>query len=274
MSEQPDLSVWIGRKDADRVDHITPRLQDSFAATFDPHLADATLGLHWCLSPPLAKTAELGADGHPQKGSFLPPVPLPRRMWASGDIQFHMPLHVGDEVTKQSQIKDIFWKSGNSGTLCFVTVTHRYDTSRGLAVQEDQNIVYRAEPTGPAEPTKLSHPMPHFDRVEDVAITPTLLFRYSALTFNGHRIHYDVPYAKDTEFYDDLVIHGPLQATLVMNLAAKSRSTPLTRFTYRGQAPASGAQTLALGLSHTDDGAQLAVISEGGITTMTAMAQW
>ena len=132
MTDTPDYSAWIGRSETAAADLITPRLINSFAATLAPHLApDAVApGLHWCLSPPLAPASGLGDDGHPLKGGFLPPIPLPRRMWAGGEVHTLAALQPGDSVTKRSTIRDIAWKTGRSGALCFVTVEHVFYPTR------------------------------------------------------------------------------------------------------------------------------------------------
>ena len=280
MTDTPDYSAWIGRSETAAADLITPRLINSFAATFSPHLAPQAVapGLHWCLSPPLAPASGLGADGHPMKGGFLPPIPLPRRMWAGGEVHTLAVLQPGDSVTKRSTIRDIAWKTGRSGALCFVTVEHVFSSQRGDALRELHNIVYRpaateaaaTEAAMPAAPG----PAPKFDLEWQVPIDPVLLFRYSALTFNGHRIHYDEPYATTVEHYPGLVIHGPLQATLMLNLAASFAKATPRQFRFRGVAPATGPQTLRVGLRQVQDKAEISVLSEAGVLTMQATAEW
>ncbi|KAF0175859.1 MAG: hypothetical protein FD162_426 [Rhodobacteraceae bacterium] len=275
MTDTPDYSAWIGRSETAAADLITPRLINSFGATLAPHLApDAVApGLHWCLSPSLAPASGLGDDGHPLKGGFLPPIPLPRRMWAGGEVHTLAALQPGDSVTKCSTIRDIAWKTGRSGALCFVTVEHVFSTQRGDALRELHNIVYRPAATQPALPAAPGL-APKFDLEWQVPIDPVLLFRYSALTFNGHRIHYDEPYARGVEFYPGLVIHGPLQATLMLNLAASFAKATPRQFRFRGVAPATGAQTLRVGLRQVQDKAEISVLSEAGALTMQASAEW
>lgn len=187
----------------------------------------------WDLKPP----AELGADGHPAKGGFLPPVPLPRRMWAGGRLTFAKPLLLGTRVKKTSTILSITEKDGRSGKLVFVTIRHDFDAGEGPAVSEEQDLVYREAAT-----TRLPAPepadAPEAAWCETVDPDPVLLFRYSALTMNGHRIHYDRPYAVDEEYYPGLVVHGPLQAKLMIRLANAKLEQPITRFSFRGQQPA------------------------------------
>ncbi len=275
---QNDFADWVGRTDTSPPDIITPRLQASFDATLgaaSAKLTGAPAGVHWCLAPPIESPEKLGPDGHPEKGGFLPPVPLPRRMWAGGHIEFIAPLAVGDEVFKTSSIKSVQWKTGKTGRMCFVIVSHEYATTRGLAIREDHNIVYRAAAEGPSQLPPPNACDTVFERQTTVDVDAVQLFRYSALTFNGHRIHYDVPYVRDVEFYPDLVIHGPLQATLLLNFAAKQRGALPKTFSYRGLSPATGAQQLTLGANNQDDGSCTgSVIAQNGVETMRSTATW
>lgn len=275
MTSLVDLSAWIGKQE--RVtEAITPRVLKTFEATFAPFLARQPVppGLHWCLGTPTAPSSALSEDGHPVKGGFLPPVPLPRRMWASGEQTLLDPLLPGDVVDRVSTVEDVAWKSGRSGELCFITVGHTYSTARGLAISEKQIIVYKPAAANPAEPTRASSERPKFDSEWRVRVDSVLLFRYSALTFNAHRIHYDLPYATGAERYPGLVIHGPLQATLMQNAATVHRGRQPTRFSFRSHSPAFGEQTLTVGVRETSAGADLAVLSEPGATVMTGEAWW
>lgn len=236
------LKRWTGRTE-EAADLVTPRLVRSFEATFAPHLApyaegEAPLALHWCLAPPIAPMGAIGTDGHAAKGEFLPPVPLPRRMWAGGTIETLAPLRTGDEVTRRSVIGDISYKQGRTGPLCFVAVDHELVTPRGVALRERHNIVYReaAKPGTPASPAAPEQPRPA-DLVWQVASSPVFLFRYSAITFNSHRIHFDYPYVTGEEGYDGLVVHGPIQATLLLNIIATLSGGEPIRLDYRGVAP-------------------------------------
>ena len=237
-AEEP-FAEWIGRT-SEHVDEVTPRLVESFRAIFGDWLApvpadEAPLCLHWCLSPAIAAMDALGRDGHPAKNRDLPPVPLPRRMWAGGRIETLAPLRIGDTVRRVSTVADVTRKQGRSGELWFVAVDHDYHSPRGLAVRERHDIVYRADGTSAvAGPAPEQAP----DVTRRLETSPVLLFRYSAITFNGHRIHYDPAYAKDVEGYDGLVVHGPLQATLLFNLAASRTGTVPRNFSYRGVSPA------------------------------------
>jgi 3-methylfumaryl-CoA hydratase len=173
---------------------------------------------HWLYFLPRAPQSEIGEDGHPRRGDFLPPVALPRRMWAGGRLTFHVPIRIGEAIRRRSSIAGVEAKTGRSGELVFVKVLHEISTNAGLAVSEEQEIVYRAAPQ-PGEASPPARPAPpdmSWSRAVDV--DSVLLFRYSALTFNGHRIHYDRDYCRDVENYPGLVVHGPLSATLMVDL--------------------------------------------------------
>ncbi|MFG5409779.1 MaoC family dehydratase N-terminal domain-containing protein [Piscinibacter sakaiensis] len=201
MDDRPDADLarlrdWIGRTET-RGDEVGAPLW------------------HWMFFNPAEPQHRLGPDGHPLRGGFLPPVPLPRRMWAGGRLSFHHPLRVGDELTRRSHIADVAVKHGRSGPLVFVTVRHEITNAQGLALTEEHDIV--------------------------------LLFRYSALTFNGHRIHYDRPYATGVEGYPGLVVHGPLIATLLLDLLRRERpDAVLRRFEFAARRPVFDQQPLEL----------------------------
>jgi 3-methylfumaryl-CoA hydratase len=274
------LQDWVGRS-VEAEDIVTPRIMASFRATLSPHAADffgeeiAPLGLHWCLTPDIADAAELGPDGHPARGGFLPPVPLPRRMWAAGDIRFLAPIRGGDTIRRRSTVAAVEEKHGRTGTLVFVTVRHEMRNAAGPVIEEDQTLVYRlaeAAPVPPASPAEAPPDAPHRRTAK---VDPVLLFRYSALTFNGHRIHYDAPYVTEVEHYPGLVIHGPLQATLLMNYAAALAGKPPRRFSFRGVRAATGTQELNLyATPDSADGMALEVRSADGHPTMKATAWW
>ena len=270
------LKSWIGRT-ADATDVITPRLADEFVATFAPQIAasppEAPLGIHWCLSPAIAPTEALGEDGHPARGGFLPPVPLPRRMWAGGEVEILGELRIGDQVTRRSTIEDVALKSGRSGQLCFVAVRHEYSTGRGVAIRERHDIVYREAATAGSQAV----PRPAAPLTADLSWTvptgPVLLFRYSAITFNGHRIHYDLAYVTGVEGYEGLVVHGPIQATLLLNMAARLAGAPPRRFSYRGQAPLiAGPPFKVAGASNGDGALSCWTESADGLLCMQAEA--
>lgn len=271
--------AWIGRSET-REDVLTPGLLARFKATLDrPSQADAVpQGLHWCLCLPDAPTHALGLDGHPRRDdrpdSFLPPIPLPRRMWASSTVDFLGPLHAGDPVRRISTIENISEKTGSSGTLVFVDVGHETYANAAKIVQERQTIVYREASNAPAtpRPADCSEP-PVSDWEWHRAMTPgePLLFRYSALTFNSHRIHYDLPYAQGAEGYRGLVVHGPLMATLLLDLAAQHLGDHrLKRFSFRGQSPAFAGEPLYLVGKQDGPTIHLAALGGDGRTVMSA----
>jgi 3-methylfumaryl-CoA hydratase len=255
-----DFSSWIGRTE-EASDVLDPARSNALGAALGqakPLEIGAALPLlrHWLYFWDVRSPAGLGADGHPARGGFLPPVPLPRRMWAGGRLQFLKPLRLGARASRISTILNVEAKSGKSGELVFVTVEHRLFGAEGLAVIEQQDIVYReaARPgsiTGPAE----GPPVSQSAWRTDVRPDPVLLFRYSALTMNGHRIHYDRPYAQDAEAYPALVVHGPLQATMLVDLAVRHLTAPIAHFEFRGQAPAFDGTMLNVCGEPTDTGA-------------------
>ena len=275
-----DWQAWIGRQDV-REDRVDPALAARWCATLDrPLPADGTApqGLHWCLCTPDAPTAALGRDGHPDRtGSaddFLPPIPLPRRMWAASTITFHAPLTLGATVRRTSTVQAITPKSGGSGPLVFVEIAHETRAEEVLLVREVQTIVYRGEAGASAAPPA---PVP-FDTgawtfTRTLVPEPPLLFRYSALTFNSHRIHYDLPYATEVEGYRGLVVHGPLMASLLLDLARQHLGdNALRTFTFRALAPAIAGEALHLCLRETGETIALAAFSQHGQQVVQASA--
>jgi 3-methylfumaryl-CoA hydratase len=220
-SESPEsFDAWVGRSD-ESADTITPAPIRLMQATLDYSDASSLPGTlpplwHWLYFLPGERQSHIGTDGHPRRGGFLPPVTLPRRMWAGGRLQFLRALSVSAPVRRVSTIKSIQSKSGRSGHLVFVTVLHEVFDAEGVAIREEQDIVYRDAPApGAAAPEPAPAPVDE-QFGQTISPDPVLLMRYSALTFNGHRIHYDRPYAIEEEGYPGLVVHGPLIATLLM----------------------------------------------------------
>lgn len=239
--------TWVGRSEAG-ADEIGARQIERLCAILDHEPRIWSAGdvvpplAHWLHFLPTARQSEIGDDGHPIRGGFLPPVTLPRRMWAGSKITFHLPMKIGQAVTRTSGIRSITHKIGRSGDLVFVEVEHVISTGGTALTTEHQQIVYRggAEETDPKDPgkadTERPRPMAIWRRI--VRPDPVMLFRFSAVTFNGHRIHYDRDYACRSEGYPGLVVHGPLQATLLMdhflrNLSGKSVSA----FTFTSRRP-------------------------------------
>lgn len=280
MSWEP----WIGREER-RVDRIDAGHFARWLATLDraaPEGGTVPQGFHWCLCTPDAPTARLGPDGHPLRDdspeSFLPPVRLPRRMWASSKVEFLAPLRVGEAVNRTSRVLAVTEKQGGSGTLVFVEVEHETSGPEGPAVREVQSLVYR-EPAAAGTP---SAPPPlgegRFDSSSWSAhrmVVPSeaLLFRYSALTFNSHRIHYDAPYAKAEENYRGLVVHGPLTATLLLDLAQRELGdNALGSFAFRGLSPAICGEELHLVMRPADSGHELGAFAADGRQVASANA--
>jgi acyl-CoA dehydrogenase len=212
------LRSWVGK--TEQVDDlIAPSKVAALAATLDrddpaPRAGDALPPpWHWTLCVAAARQSAIGPDGHPARGGFLPPVPLPRRMWAGGRLSFPRPLRVGEAVQRRSRVMSVEYKSGRSGELVFVLVRHEFHGAAGLCITEEHDIVYRDMPSADAAPPNYK-PAPT-DHAWERQIVPddVLLFRYSALTFNGHRIHYDRRYVTEVEGYPGLIVHGPLIAT-------------------------------------------------------------
>lgn len=236
------LQSWVGRSET-AVDRIAPGTAAMLAATLDLEVAPADGDplpplWHWLGFLPRTRHAELGTDGHAHRGGFLPPVPLPRRMWAGSRCNFAQPLHVGERLERVSTIRNVVHKHGRSGALVFVTVEHAIHGEQGLAVVEEHDIVYR-EAAQPGAPAAMPKPAPH-DPAWSRAVVPdpVLLFRYSALTFNGHRIHYDRRYTTKVEGYPGLVVHGPLQATLLLDLLRREQpDATVSRFAFRALRP-------------------------------------
>lgn len=278
------FDAWIGREERSQ-DRLDEALARRWCGTFDlPAPADGAMpqGIHWCLCTPAAHTSALGPDGHPRRDgspdSFLPPIPLPRRMWAGSSCEFHAPLAIGAEVERVSRIASIAQKQGSSGSLAFVEIAHETHADGMLAVSETQTLVYReAPPTGsPPMPPPLAEAQfdeAGWDEVERLTPSPELLFRYSALTFNTHRIHYDADYVRNVENYRGLVVHGPLMASLLLQIAARELGeNALASFAFRGISPAIADEELVLALKGMGSALELGVFAADGRQVMKAEA--
>jgi 3-methylfumaryl-CoA hydratase len=283
MTDKPDidhLRQWIGRTQ-EASDIVTTQLVKALRATLfldigAPEAGDAApLTTHWCLAQPVAPMSEIGPDGHPARGGFLPPVPLPRRMWAGGRLEFLDGLRVGDAVTRTSRIADVTLKSGSSGALCFVAVDHTIATPRGVAIRERQDIVYRdVAPAGATAAPAIAPAAPAAKHRETHMADPVLLFRYSALTFNGHRIHYDRDYVTKVEGYPGLVFHGPLQAALLVEFATRLRGKAPATFTYRGLQPLFDGAEFSVNAGDGDNPLEVWTANASSAPTMKATAEW
>ena len=237
------LSSWTGRRETLH-DEVTAAPLRGLAALLDREdlsvPIDATvppLG-HWLYFLPMHRQGELGPDGHARRGGFLPPVPLPRRMWAGGRLQWHRPLRLGHAISRTSTIGSVSHKAGRSGELVFVLVKHELHGPNGLVLTEEHDIVYRSAALPGAAPPACTDAPGDAAWSRTITPDPVLLFRYSALTFNGHRIHFDQPYATQVEGYPGLIVHGPLMATLLADLAVQQHpGRMLLRFEFRAVKP-------------------------------------
>lgn len=238
------LRGWIGRSHTEE-DLIAARHARLMAATVDcfeaPRICDGDRLpplWHWIYFLEALPSAELGPDGHPARGGFLPPVPLTHRMWAGGRVTFVAPVAIGSVIRKESSVLKVDHKMGRSGDLVFVTVLHELKTLEGrLLIREEHDIVYRGDrPPGEFSGAPVTAPAAQFTKI--YRPDSTLLFRYSALTFNGHRIHYDADYCREQEGYKNLVIHGPLLATLLAAFAEEVSGRKIHEFSYRAISPA------------------------------------
>jgi 3-methylfumaryl-CoA hydratase len=273
------LRQWIGRTE-EKTDVVTAHLVRGLRATLfmeigDPKPGDAApFTAHWCLAQPVYPMSQLGPDGHPTRGGFLPPVPLPRRMWAGGELEFFDALRVGDEMKRNSRISDVAMKTGSTGPLCFVSVQHEVTTSRGVAIRERQDIVYR-DMTKSAPAAKPATAPPSAKYRESHMADEVLLFRYSALTFNGHRIHYDRDYVTKVEGYPGLIFHGPMQAAFLVEFAAKLHGGAAPKKSvYRGVQPLFEGSEFSVNANETDGGMELWTANSDGAPTMKGTASW
>ena len=286
--EQAALQQWIGKSQQER-DLITLAPLRGMTALLDRDPGDIADGTalpplwHWLYFLPLARQSELAEDGHPHRGGFLPPVPLPRRMWAGGRLEFQHQLRAGDRITRNSVIKNVEIKEGRSGPLAFVCVAHEISSAAGLAIYEEHDIVYREKPPvssiqpanqpasdpGKPAPTTCDYSRQHL-------ADPVSLFRYSALTFNGHRIHYDRDYVTSQEGYPGLIVHGPLLATLLVELFREHQpDTRLQKFEFRALHPVFDGQPFtARGLNIGSERTELWIANTENTLCMQATAEF
>lgn len=276
-----DLQEWVGRT-TNAEDDLSLAHARGLVALLDrdPDALRAGIPLpecwHWIYFRPATPRSELGPDGHARRGGFLPPIDLPRRMWVGGRIRFLAPLLIGRPAVRRSSITSISSKSGRSGELVFVTVRHDVGTLDGVAIEEEQDLVYRGAPP-PGEIPRSEPPPAPAAWSERFRADPVTLFRFSALTYNGHRIHYDHPYATGVEGYPGLVVHGPLTALLLMDAATRQREGSSGRplgFQYRAVSPLFADEEITLaGTSYADGSAQVWAAGPRGLA-MTATVEW
>ncbi|WP_424974971.1 FAS1-like dehydratase domain-containing protein [Dinoroseobacter sp. S124A] len=276
-----DLTDWVGRSET-----VTGCVPHGVVTTIHATLARADLTCpgprevlpplwHWYAFPPAVGMADLAEDGHPKLGGFLPPVPYERRMWASGALSFHGDLRVGEEIEKTSTITRVDEKHGSTGGMVFVELAHELRGAGGLAIHESQTIVYL--PIAPQFTPPPKKPGLTGELVIDTyqPVSTALLFRYSAITFNAHRIHYDLPYAQEIEHYPGLVVHGPLQANLLMAEACAWRGRRPDRFRFRGVHPMFHDSDMRLCAQQSGAGClEMCTTADGGHRGMTATAEW
>lgn len=278
--DQVNLNAWIDRatlnaggvseQQAQAVHAVlgAPGTEAPKAGARMPHL------WHWYAFAPTAPMGELGEDGHPRLGDFMPPIRLNRRMWAGGSLEFRAPIHVGEALTRRTSISNISEKSGAGGDIVIVSLDHEISGEAGLAVLERQNIVYLQIPDSYVPPKAVPAPQ-GAAVVQPQPLSTPLLFRYSAITFNAHRIHYDLPYTQQVEHYPDLVVHGPLQAQLLMNMATAERGIAPSLFSYRGVHPLFASNALDLrAVKENASEWELCAVANETHQTMTANAIW
>jgi 3-methylfumaryl-CoA hydratase len=275
-----EFSDWIGRCETRR-DHIDLARAQALQATLEGPEHGIQPGAelpplwHWIYFWDVSPLSRLDVDGHAKRGNFLPPVALPRRMWAGGRLHFHAALPIAAEAERRSTILRIDGKTGKSGALVFVTVLHEILVDGALAISEEQDIVYRDNPIqGGVTPKPEARNESPADWSRPFVATPPLLLRYSALTMNAHRIHYDLPYATAAEHYADLVVHGPLAATLLVELATAHSPHAIAAFSFRGLAPILAGQSYMFNGAVTAGGTDLWVSDQAGRSCMTAQATW
>lgn len=270
------LKAWIGntQRMSDSMSLLqVGRIRDFYSLAPDVAEGDALMELwHWFFFNPSAPPERIGTDGHPELGDFLPPIALPRRMWGGSRLTFHNPLVAGRGAEKVSRVVSVDLKQGSTGRLGIVRVAHDIVQEGELCLSEEQDIVYReaasgspSQAAGPACPEGAEHR-------ESIAPNPVMLFRYSALTYNAHRIHYDRDYAMQVEGYDGLVVHGPLTASLLAQVARRISQRPLKAFSFKGVSPLTDAGTFTLEAKATVEGLDLWARQPGGGQAMRAEA--
>ena len=272
-----DFADWIGREE-ERTDIACPHRVAGLMALLDKSgpLPDTLPPLgHWLLAPPIARHSDLDIDGHPRRGgdAMLPPIALPRRMWAGSEVEFLADVPLGAAVIRRTRVAAVQPKTGRSGAMVFVTFDHDIRCDGTSAIRERQHIVYR-EAAPAAQPARIASvqntPAVDADATATYTADPVALFRYSALTFNGHRIHYDRDHAV-TEGYPGLVVHGPFLATLLLEHARRhSPGANVRRFAFRARAPVLDGSPFTLAM----DGDRLWIVESGGKTAMTGEVGW
>ena len=272
---QAKLAEWIGRTESAE-DTANPWPVAALRAVLDGGAAsdrgdELPPGGHWLYFLKAAPASQLGPDGHPKVGGFLPAVALPWRMWAGGRLTFHRPVRVGERLRRVSEIIAVKERTGRSGPLVFVTVRHTIGSDAGAAITEEHDIVYRGGPAFEPQPPEPAPASATWAR--ELVPDAVLLFRYSALTFNGHRIHYDADYCRDDCGYPGLVVHGPLIATLLMDLAQRAKpDMRLATFGFRAVRPLFAGRPMTLNARAEGNGLALWAADDAGALAMRAEA--
>lgn len=274
-----DFCDWIGRSEQ-QCDIVTEAPIQALASTLD-HATELNAGApipalwHWLYFLPKAMTSDLAEDGHPHKGGFMPPIPKPRRMWAGSQVEFLAPVCIGSHLRRTSTVVDVNLKSGRSGSMYFVKVRHEIFADEELSIVEEQDVVYR-DPSPAIPPQELQHQSRPEEAMFSRKIHPSaaLLFRYSALTFNSHRIHYDRDYAINVEGYAGLIVHGPLLATLMLDLIRRDLPTArVRRFSFKAQKPVlDTASFWVCGKRHEESEVSLWITNTDGVQTTIGTA--
>lgn len=280
MNQQTNYEDWIGSTER-LEEEISLAPVQALAATLDDRHSKFQEGdplpplWQWLYFLPRVPQSQIGADGHPQRGGFLPPVELPRRMFAGARMQFKAPLLIGRPAVREGTVLKVQEKRGKSGSLVFVTVRYLIRQEDQVCIEEEQDIVYREQGAPVDPPVSVDWPpVPENSWVKTVTPDPVLLFRFSALTFNAHRIHYDRPYATGEEGYPGLVVHGPLTAIQLMELVRHNTPRPVVHFTFRGQAPLFDlAPYRLIGTLTSHDAVTLEAQGPDARTTLTATAK-
>jgi 3-methylfumaryl-CoA hydratase len=273
------IEDWVGNQET-RTELIHQQSLNGFAALMDQDVPTSAIvppGGHWMYFLPTDKQSRLAQDGHAFKGDFLPPIDLPRRMWAGGRLTFHNQLKAGDTAEKTSTIKSVTPKEGRTGNLVFITVQHQVSNQDGICITEEHDIVFRDAPSKGSASPKQPQPAPTDGRWEtEVVPDSVMLFRYSALTFNGHRIHYDREYCQNVEGYPGLIVHGPLLGTLLMRLAVqRMEERELSSFNFRNFNPVFDTAAFTLnGREENDRQCSVWVAGPAGELAVSATAEF
>ncbi len=284
LEDEQDFSQWINNSETVE-DVASAAAMDKLRALLDNDSSSENmfeLG-HWLHFAPTAPQSELGVDGHPKLGGFMPPIPFPRRMWASSKIAFHQPIPLGQKITRTTTIESVTPKTGSTGDLIFVVLRHDVSAAEGLALTEHQTIVYREAPKDAASPESAAAPARQvsgepegWDWVDTAQPNETALFRFSALTFNSHRIHYDYAYATQVEKYPGLVVHGPFSATMLLHAFLKKHpEATVTGFSFQARAPLFVNETLRIcGRAKEDGTEELAILDPNAKSAVVATVQY